>query len=70
MSRETLQKQVAELLAEDAVTFTAVCPPPRCPKFPFADALLISLSDSPGFGADRARQAGQLYGRGRRCWLR
>ena len=51
MSRETLQKQVAELLAEDAVTFYGSVPATEVPKFTsLADALLISLSDSPDLG--------------------
>ena len=51
MSREALQKQVAELLAEDAVTFYGSVPATEVPKFTFlADALLISLSDSPDLG--------------------
>ena len=51
MSREALQKQVAELLAEDAVTFYGSVPATEVPKFTsLADALLISLSDSPDLG--------------------
>ena len=51
MSRETLQKQVAELLAEDAVTFYGSVPAEKVPSFTtLADALLISLSDSPDLG--------------------
>ena len=51
MSREALQKQVADLCAEDAVTFYGSVPATDVPKFTaLADALLISLSDSPDLG--------------------
>ena len=51
MSREALQKQVADLRAEDAVTFYGSVPATDVPKFTaLADALLISLSDSPDLG--------------------
>lgn len=65
MSREALQKQAADLHAGDAVTFYGSVPATDVPRFTaLADALLISLSDSPDLGTDRSRQAGQLHGRG------
>ena len=65
MSREALQKQAADLHAGDAVTFYGSVPAADVPRFTaLADALLISLSDSPDLGPDRSRQAGQLHGRG------
>ena len=51
MSREALQKQAADLHAGDAVTFYGSVPAVDVPRFTaLADALLISLSDSPDLG--------------------
>ena len=51
MSREALQKQAADLHAGDAVTFYGSVPATDVPRFTaLADALLISLSDSPDLG--------------------
>ena len=51
MSRESLQDLARELNAGDAVTFSGSVPAKEVPKFTaLADALLISLSDSPDFG--------------------
>lgn len=51
MSREALQKQAADLHAGDAVTFYGSVPAADVPRFTaLADALLISLSDSPDLG--------------------
>lgn len=51
MSRESLQTLAQELHAEDAVTFYGSVPAKEVPKFTaLADALLISLSDSPDLG--------------------
>lgn len=51
MSRESLQTLAQELQAEDAVTFYGSVPAKEVPKFTaLADALLISLSDSPDLG--------------------
>ena len=51
MSREALQKQAADLHAGDAVTFYGSVPAADVPRFTApADALLISLSDSPDLG--------------------
>lgn len=51
MSRESLQTLARELQAEDAVTFYGSVPAKEVPKFTaLADALLISLSDSPDLG--------------------
>lgn len=51
MSRESLQALTRELHAEDAVTFYGSVPAKEVPKFTaLADALLISLSDSPDLG--------------------
>ena len=51
MSREALQKQAEELHAGDAVTFYGSVPAENVPRFTtLADALLISLSDSPDLG--------------------
>lgn len=51
MSRESLQALARELHAEDAVTFYGSVPAKEVPKFTaLADALLISLSDSPDLG--------------------
>ena len=51
MSREALQKQAADLHAGDAVTFYGSGPAADVPRFTaLADALLISLSDSPDLG--------------------
>lgn len=51
MSRESLQDLARELNAGDAVTFFGSVPAKEVPKFTaLADALLISLSDSPDLG--------------------
>ena len=51
MSRENLQALARELHAGDAVTFYGSVPAKEVPKFTtLADALLISLSDSPDLG--------------------
>lgn len=51
MSRESLQTLARELNAGDAVTFYGSVPAKEVPKFTtLADALLISLSDSPDLG--------------------
>ena len=51
MSRESLQTLARELDAGDAVTFYGSVPAKEVPKFTaLADALLISLSDSPDLG--------------------
>ena len=51
MSREALQKQAEEQNAGDAVTFYGSVPAENVPCFTtLADALLISLSDSPDLG--------------------
>lgn len=51
MSREALQTLARELHADDAVTFYGSVPAKEVPKFTtLADALLISLSDSPDLG--------------------
>ena len=51
MSRESLQALAHELNAGDAVTFYGSVPAREIPKFTaLADALLISLSDSPDLG--------------------
>ena len=51
MSRESLQNLAQELQAGDAVTFYGSVPAAEVPKFTaLADALLISLSDSPDLG--------------------
>lgn len=51
MSRESLQVLAQELHAGDAVTFYGSVPAKEVPKFTaLADALLISLSDSPDLG--------------------
>ena len=51
MSREALQNLAHELHAGDAVTFYGSVPAADVPKFTaLADALLISLSDSPDLG--------------------
>lgn len=51
MSRESLQTLAQELHAGDAVTFYGSVPAKEVPKFTaLADALLISLSDSPDLG--------------------
>ena len=51
MSRESLQALAHELHAEDAVTFYGSVPAKDVPRFTaLADALLISLSDSPDLG--------------------
>lgn len=51
MSRESLQTLAQELHSEDAVTFYGSVPAKEVPKFTaLADALLISLSDSPDLG--------------------
>ncbi len=51
MSRESLQALAEELHAGDAVTFYGSVPAKEVPKFTaLADALLISLSDSPDLG--------------------
>ena len=51
MSREALQSLAHELHAGDAVTFYGSVPAADVPKFTaLADALLISLSDSPDLG--------------------
>lgn len=51
MSRESLEALCRELHAEDAVTFYGSVPAREVPKFTaLADALLISLSDSPDLG--------------------
>ena len=51
MSRESLQNLARELNAGDAVTFYGSVPAKEVPKFTaLADALLISLSDSPDLG--------------------
>lgn len=51
MSRESLQTLAQELHAEAAVTFYGSVPAKEVPKFTaLADALLISLSDSPDLG--------------------
>ena len=51
MSRESLQALARELNAGDAVTFYGSVPAREIPKFTaLADALLISLSDSPDLG--------------------
>ena len=51
MSRESLQALAHELNAGDAVTFYGSVPAKEVPKFTaLADALLISLSDSPDLG--------------------
>lgn len=51
MSRESLQALARELNAGDAVTFYGSVPAKEVPKFTtLADALLISLSDSPDLG--------------------
>ena len=51
MSRESLQDLARELNAGDAVTFYGSVPAKEVPKFKaLADALLISLSDSPDLG--------------------
>lgn len=51
MSRESLQNLARELNAGDAVTFYGSVPAREVPKFTaLADALLISLSDSPDLG--------------------
>lgn len=51
MSRESLQTLARELNAGDAVTFYGSVPAREVPKFTtLADALLISLSDSPDLG--------------------
>ena len=51
MSRESLQALARELDAGDAVTFYGSVPAKEVPKFTtLADALLISLSDSPDLG--------------------
>lgn len=51
MSRESLQALAHELNAGDAVTFYGSVPAKEIPKFTaLADALLISLSDSPDLG--------------------
>lgn len=51
MSRESLQTLAEELHAGDAVTFYGSVPAKEVPKFTtLADALLISLSDSPDLG--------------------
>lgn len=51
MSRESLQDLARELNAGDAVTFYGSVPAKEVPKFTaLADALLISLSDSPDLG--------------------
>ena len=51
MSRAALEAKVKELHAEDAVTFYGSVPATDIPKFTaLADALLISLSDSPDLG--------------------
>ena len=51
MSRESLQALAQELQAGDAVTFYGSVPAAEVPKFTaLADALLISLSDSPDLG--------------------
>lgn len=51
MSRESLQALALELNAGDAVTFYGSVPAREIPKFTaLADALLISLSDSPDLG--------------------
>ena len=51
MSRESLQDLARELNAGDAVTFYGSVPAQEVPRFTtLADALLISLSDSPDLG--------------------
>ena len=51
MSREALQALAEELHAGDAVTFYGSVPAEKVPSFTtLADALLISLSDSPDLG--------------------
>ena len=51
MSREALQQQAEALHAGDTVTFYGSVPATDVPKFTaLADALLISLSDSPDLG--------------------
>ena len=51
MSRESLQALAEELHAGDAVTFYGSVPAEKVPSFTtLADALLISLSDSPDLG--------------------
>src|SRR5699024_6037889 len=51
MSRESLQALARKLNAGDAVTFYGSVPAREIPKFTaLADALLISLSDSPDLG--------------------
>lgn len=51
MSRESLQELARELDAGEAVTFYGSVPAKEVPKFTtLADALLISLSDSPDLG--------------------
>lgn len=51
MSRDTLQALVHELHAEDTVTFYGSVPATDVPKFTtLADALIVSLSDSPDLG--------------------
>ena len=51
MSRESLQALAEELHAGDVVTFYGSVPAEKVPSFTtLADALLISLSDSPDLG--------------------
>ncbi len=51
MSRPALEQLVAELGAEDTVTFAGSVPPTDIPRFTeFADGLVASLSNSPDLG--------------------
>lgn len=51
MSRPALEKLTEELQLEDSVTFYGSVPPEKIPAINgFADALLVSLSDSPDLG--------------------
>ena len=51
MSRDSLQALAAELGAESYVTFAGSVPPTDIPKYTaLADALIVSLSDSPDLG--------------------
>ena len=64
MSRAGLETLVQELGAGDYVTFYGSVPAREVPRFTtLADALLISLSDTPDLGLTVPGQAGQLYGR-------
>lgn len=69
MSRESLQALAEELHAGDVVTFYGSVPAEKVPSFTtLADALLISLSDSPDLGLTVPASWPAIWPRVSRWW--